>query len=98
MSQPANDSDTDGLDALLRAADSGDERAILMAAADVVAKLLGERGSCILVDGSPRVAVATEVPALANWPIDTARYPEITLALQTRAPVVIEDVRHDPRL
>ncbi len=99
MNQPSPDSDSDdGLSALLRAADSGDERAILSAAAEVVAGLLGERGSCILVDGAPRVAVATQVPKLANWPIDMERYPEISLAVQTRAVVMIEDVRNDPRL
>src|SRR4051794_24748535 len=84
--------------AVLSAADCGDECSVLSAATEALTMLAGERGSCILLDGHPRVALATHAPALSNWPLDLARYPEIALALEQRAVVLIEDVREDARL
>lgn len=81
------------------AADSGaSERELLIAATRAITALLGERGSCVLVDGKPRVVLSTHAPLLSNWPLDLARYPEMTLALEQGAVIAIEDAHADPRL
>jgi diguanylate cyclase (GGDEF)-like protein len=85
------------LAALLDLTDDADENHLLTAATRSVVALLGERGSCVLVDGRPRVVFATETPSLTNWPISLRRYPEIAEALDTLAVVVVEDVLQDPR-
>ncbi len=83
---------------LLAIAGQADERTLLRTATESIATLLGERGSCILTDGIPRVTFSTEAPLLLDWPIDLARYPEITASLQLQTVMAIEDVQEDPLL
>jgi CheY-like chemotaxis protein len=73
-------------------------RELLAAATETVVDLLGERGSSLLVDGGPRVVLATHVPGINNLPVELARYPEIGAALDTGNVVAIEDVHADPLL
>ena len=68
-------------------------RQMVAAATEAVVRRLGDRGSCILVAGGARVVFSTELPNLANLPIDLGRYPEISEAVGRREVVVVEDVR-----
>jgi diguanylate cyclase (GGDEF)-like protein len=86
------------LDPLLELPPEADEAAVLGCAAHAIAALLGDRASCVLFDGPPRVVLATHAPALRNWPLDLALYPEIELAAQQRSLVFVEDVRSDSRM
>jgi diguanylate cyclase (GGDEF)-like protein len=90
--------DDRALDELLTAAAGADARGLLQAATRVITRLLGDRGSCILLDGRPRVVLALHRPALADLPIDLDRYPEVRRAALTRDLVAVEDVRGDARL
>lgn len=95
----ANLIDADKVDALLRIAVDASPRELLAAATRVVTDLLGQRGSCILVDGgAPRVAFALHAPGLVDWPVDLTRYPEVVAAVETGDVVTIDDVRSDARL
>lgn len=86
------------IEALIKAAADGTPGDLLLAATRGITELLGERGSCVLLDGSPRVAVAPHAPAMAERPVDLDRYPEITAAAASGIPVAVEDARKDPRL
>jgi diguanylate cyclase (GGDEF)-like protein len=86
------------LDDLMSAAAGATARELLTAATRGITSLLGERGSCILLDGQPRVALALHRPALHDLPIDLDRYPEISAAVEGRELVAVEDAQHDARL
>src|SRR5262245_1456198 len=79
---------------LLALADRATERDLLICATEEIVTLLGERGTCILVDGAPRAIFSTYAPALVHLPIDLARYPEIADAIARRNVVYIEDARN----
>jgi PAS domain S-box-containing protein len=58
-----------------------------------------ERCSILLVDERLRncvVLVASDNPQVDMLEIDLTKYPEIQRAVETREPVVIQDVEHDP--
>jgi diguanylate cyclase (GGDEF)-like protein len=80
------------IEALLGSVGAG-ARQMVAAATEAVARRLGDRGSCILVDGGARVVLSTAVPSLSDLPIDLARYPEIAAAVDRREVIVVEDVR-----
>jgi two-component system cell cycle response regulator len=86
------------LDELLTAAADAGPRELLTAATRGLTRLLGERGSCILLEGRPRVVLALHRPALSDLPIDLDRYPEVRAAAETRHLVAVEDVRDDAQL
>jgi two-component system chemotaxis response regulator CheY len=73
-------------------------RAILAAATRAVTSLLGERGSCILLEGAPRVVLALHEPAVKDLRIDLDRYPEVRAAVQTGDLVTIDDAQRDATL
>src|SRR5271154_251440 len=70
-------------DLIAAAADAG-PRELLTAATRGITTLLGDRGSCILLEGQPRVVLALHRPALHDLPIDLDRYPEVRAAVETR--------------
>ncbi len=70
--------------------------AVIAAATAALVPALGDRASCILLDG-PRVVYATHTP-VHDLRIDIQRYPEIGRAVATQAPVAVEDPQHDRRL
>jgi hypothetical protein len=72
------------LDELLSGAADAGPRELLTAATRAITQLLGERGSCILLEGQPRVVLALHRPSLADLPIDLDRYPEVRAAATTR--------------
>ena len=86
------------LDDLISASQDAGPRELLTAATREITKLLGERGSCILLEGQPRVVVAPHRPALHDLPIDLDRYPEVRAAVETRTLVAVDDVHHDAQL
>ncbi len=58
-----------------------------------------DRCSAILADGETDEAIVIashDVPELRRLPIDLRRYPEVQYAMESREPVVIDDVRTDP--
>ncbi|XXF80632.1 ATP-binding protein [Myxococcaceae bacterium GXIMD 01537] len=76
---------------------------ILRIAVEKVGRVTGtDRCSVVLVEGNnPRTAtvVATkEDPSLVQLEIEVARYPELRRALETREPVLIQEVQRDPLL
>jgi len=83
------------LEALMVTAARASARELIAEATETVVDLLGERGSCVLLDGGPRVVLATHA-RLSNLPVDIARYPEMRAALDTEGVVAVEDVRTDP--
>jgi diguanylate cyclase (GGDEF)-like protein len=83
--------DRKSFDALLGRVGAG-AREMVATATQAVVKRFGDRGSCILVGQGARVVFSTELPTLADLPIDLARYPEIAAAVERREVVVIEDV------
>lgn len=84
------------LETLLTFAAQASARQLIAAATQQVVDLLGERGSCVLVDGEPRVVLATAAPDLKNLPVNLKRYPEIRAALDSGNVVCVQDVRTDP--
>jgi CheY-like chemotaxis protein len=86
------------LEALMALAAHASARQLLAASTDAIVELLGERGSALLIDGGPRVVLATHSPGIHSLPVDLKRYPEITTALETESVVGIEDVHTDPLL
>jgi CheY-like chemotaxis protein len=86
------------LEALMAVAAQASARELLGAATEAVVDLLGERGSSVLIDGGPRVVLATHVPGIDNLPVELTRYPEITAALDSGNVIAIEDVHTDPLL
>jgi CheY-like chemotaxis protein len=63
-----------------------------------IVRLLGERGSCIMFDGLPRVAFSTGECDHRGFSIDLRKYPEIQLAIERRTVVAMEDAHNDERL
>jgi two-component system cell cycle response regulator len=90
--------DSRPFDELISAAADTDPRALLTEATRGITKLLGERGSCILLEGHPRVVLALHRPTLTDLPIDLDRYPEVRAAVETREVVAVDDVHHDAQL
>jgi two-component system, cell cycle response regulator len=86
------------IDGLITAAAGAGPRELLTEATRGITKLLGDRGSCILIEGQPRVVLALHRPALHDLPIDLDRYPEVRAAVETRAVVTVDDVHHDAQL
>jgi CheY-like chemotaxis protein len=84
------------LEALMGLAAHASARQLLVAATEAIVELLGERGSALLIDGGPRVVLATHAPGIHDLPVDLKRYPEITSALETESVVGISDVHADP--
>jgi len=84
------------LEALMGLAAHASARQLLAASTEAIVELLGERGSALLIDGGPRVVLATHAPGIHSLPVDLKRYPEITAALETESVVAIEDVHTDP--
>ena len=73
-------------------------RALVGEATQALVRRFGDRGSCVLVDDRARVVLSTEEPGLSELPIDLARYPEITAAIDSHDIVAIEDVRRSTTL
>ena len=86
------------LDELLADAADAGPRELLTTATRAITQLLGERGSCILLEGQPRVVLALHRPALSDLPIDLDRYPEVRAAATTRHLIAVDDVQHDAHL
>ncbi|HEY2728614.1 MAG TPA: diguanylate cyclase [Polyangia bacterium] len=86
------------LDELIATAAGAGPRELLTAATRSITGLLGDRGSCILLEGRPRVVLALDRPAINDMPIDLDRYPEVRAAVETRLLVAIDDVRDDAQL
>jgi two-component system cell cycle response regulator len=87
------------LDELLAEAADAGPRELLTSATRAITRLLGgERGSCILLEGQPRVVLALHRPLLSDLPIDLDRYPEVRAAALTRHLVAVDDVREDAQL
>lgn len=84
------------LEALMGLAAHASARQLLAASTEAIVELLGERGSALLIDGGPRVVLATHSPGIHSLPVDLKRYPEITSALETESVVAVEDVHTDP--
>jgi len=80
------------------AAPGAGARELLTVATRGLTRLLGDRGSCILLEGRPRVVLALHRPALSDLPIDLDRYPEVRAAASTRHLVAVDDVREDAQL
>ena len=85
-------------EAFVAATVGADAREILNVTTWAVVRLLGDRGSCILFDGQPRVAVSTYAPTYCGGIVDMSKYPEIQTAIDARSVIAIEDAHHDPRL
>jgi two-component system cell cycle response regulator len=100
--EPAADSgmlvDGRAVDELLTAATDAGPRELLTAATRILTHLLGDRGSCILLEGRPRVVLALHRPTVSDLPIDLDRYPEVRAAAQTRHLIAVDDVRDDAQL
>lgn len=86
------------LDRFLADASRDGSGAVIAAATRAVTSLLGERGSCILLEGAPRVALALHQPAVKDLQIDLARYPEVRAAARTGDVVTIDDAHRDATL
>jgi two-component system, cell cycle response regulator len=71
---------------------------LLQIATRSIVRLLGERGSCILFDGQPRVAFATGEDDRRGFGVDVRKYPEIHLAIEQRSIIAVEDVHNDARM
>jgi two-component system, cell cycle response regulator len=76
------------IDAILNAGKQGTKSDLLFAATRELTGLLGERGSCILLDDRPRIAVALCDPSIAGRLVDVDSYPEIAEAVRARDLVV----------
>ena len=69
----------------------GTRTGLLLALTRELTTLLGDRGTCISVDGPPRIAVAPSDPGAEGRPVDLAEHPEIAEALRVRDLVVGAD-------
>lgn len=90
--------DVDCVNHWMQLAAAADARGVLREATQTITRLLGERGSCILLEGGPRVLLAPHAPGVVDWPIDLGKYPEIVQASTKREVVWIDDARADARL
>jgi two-component system cell cycle response regulator len=88
----------DPIGRLLRIASEGTTSELLFEATMDITRLLGQRGSCILLEGRPRVALAPHNPEAVNLTLDLSRYPELVAAIESDEPVTIDDVHRDARL
>ena len=90
--------DLAALRSVLRAAVGGDAHALLDAATNAAATLVGGRGSCVMLaaDGGAHVVCSTE-REIRQLPINLDRYPEMREAIATRRVVHAPDVASDPR-
>jgi hypothetical protein len=69
--------------------DAGSTRTdLLLAATRELTVLLGDRGVCVSVEGSPWIAAAPSDPTAEGRSVDLAQYPEIAEALLVRDLVV----------
>jgi diguanylate cyclase (GGDEF)-like protein len=64
---------------------------LLFAATRELTTLLGERGVCILLEGTPRIAVAPSDPMAEGRSVELGEHAEIAEALRVRDLVVAED-------
>src|SRR5450432_2406085 len=64
---------------------------LLLAATRELTILLGERGVCILLEGTPRIAVAPSDPMAEGRSVELGEHAEIAEALRVRDLVVAED-------
>jgi diguanylate cyclase (GGDEF)-like protein len=71
---------------------------LLKIATRSIVRLLGERGSCILFDGHPRVAYSTGEADHCGFGVDIGKYPEIQFAVEQRGVVSMEDAHNDARM
>jgi diguanylate cyclase (GGDEF)-like protein len=72
--------------------DAGSARTdLLLAATRELTGLLGDRGVCVSVEGSPWIAAAPSDPTEEGRSVDLAQYPEIAKALSVRDLVVSAD-------
>jgi two-component system chemotaxis response regulator CheY len=86
------------LDRFLVDASRAGSGAVVAAATRAVTSLLGERGSCILLEGAPRVVLSLDQPAVKDLQIDLDRYPEVRAAARTGDVVTIDDAHRDATL
>jgi diguanylate cyclase (GGDEF)-like protein len=90
--------DSRPIDELIGAAAQAGSRQLLDAATRAITNLLGDRGSCILLDGQPRVVLALHQPDVSDLPIDLDRYPEVRAAAERRDVVAVDGVHRDAQL
>lgn len=64
---------------------------LLFAATRELTALLGERGVCISMEGTPRIAVATSDPLAEGGSVELEQYPEIAEAIRVRDLAVAQD-------
>ena len=64
---------------------------LLLAATRELTILLGERGVCILMEGTPRIAVAPSDPMAEGRSVDLEQHPEIGEAIRVRDLVVADN-------
>jgi two-component system, cell cycle response regulator len=70
---------------------SGTRADLLLAATRELTALLGDRGACISVEGSPWIAIAPSDPTAEGRSVDLTQYPEIAEALLVRDLVIGAD-------
>lgn len=65
-----------------------------------VSELVGAESCSILIakDENGLVIASNDAPEVDMLQVDLAKYPELQRAIETREPVVVEDVEHDPLL
>jgi two-component system, cell cycle response regulator len=68
--------------AILDVGNGGTRTDLLLAATRELTRLLGDRGVCILLDGTPRIVVAPGDPMAEGRSIEIGHYPEILEALR----------------
>ncbi|HXI56167.1 MAG TPA: diguanylate cyclase [Polyangia bacterium] len=88
----------DSIERLIEVAADGTTGDLLLEATTDITRLLGQRGSCILLEDGPRVAIAPHDPSAIDLRLDLARYPEVVAAIEGREVVTIDDVQRDARL
>ncbi len=87
------------LDILKAVSAQRDPAQVLFTLTTQVAESLGlDRCSVVRVtgDSDARVSASHEDPAVRDFPIDLAKYPELRRSLETRRTIIINDVAHDP--
>jgi two-component system cell cycle response regulator len=88
----------DSIEKLIDVAADGTTGDLLLEATTDITRLLGQRGSCILLEDGPRVAMAPHDPSAIDLRVDLERYPEVVAAIERREVVTIDDVQRDARL
>lgn len=87
----------ESIEKLIQVAAEGTMRDLLSEATGDITRLLGQRGSCILLEGGAHVALAPHDPSATDLRLDLDRYPELTAAIECRAAVTVDDVQRDSR-